>query len=76
MKRFSSFLLLIPMHNINSWSLPWSLAGNISCIYFLRLIKGDMIINLIDKYKIGYLAGAPITMITMLESSKESKVGH
>ena len=66
MERFARFLWVVPMFHCNGWVFPWTLAATVGCSYFLRHVRGDALINLIDKHRIGYLAGAPITMITML----------
>jgi fatty-acyl-CoA synthase len=66
MERFSRFLWVVPMFHCNGWVFPWTLAATVGCSYFVRYVRGDTLIEMIDQHRIGYLAGAPITMITML----------
>ena len=66
MERFARFLWVVPMFHCNGWVFPWTLAATVGCSYFVRYVRGDTLIEMIDQHRIGYLAGAPITMITML----------
>jgi len=76
MHRFPQFLWIVPMFHCNGWCFAWSMAANTGTSYFLRQIRAESLFDTIQKNKIEYLSGAPITMITMLAHEKKFKFNH
>jgi fatty-acyl-CoA synthase len=74
--RFSKYLWIVPMFHCNGWCFAWSMASIAGTSYFLRQVRADAIFDLIKKYQIGFIAGAPITMITMLGYPGKFKFEH
>ena len=64
------------MFHCNGWCFAWSMAATTGTSYFLRQIRAESLFDVIEKNKIEYLSGAPITMITMLGYDKKFKFNH
>lgn len=52
------------------------MSASIGCSYFLRQIRADSVFDIIEKNKVQYLCGAPVTMLTMLAYDKKIKFSH
>jgi fatty-acyl-CoA synthase len=76
MPKFSKYLWIVPLFHCNGWCFAWTMASIAGTSYFLRQVRADGIFNTIQKYEVGYLAGAPITMITMLAHPGKFKFKH
>ena len=70
------FLWIVPMFHCNGWCFPWTMAAASGTSYFVRQIRAETLFSIIDKYKIQYFAGAPITMNTMLAYKNKFKFSH
>lgn len=70
------FLWVVPMFHCNGWCFPWSMAAAAGTSYFLRQMRADQLFDVIDKYKVQYFAGAPVTMNIMLAHTKKLKFTH
>ena len=70
------FLWIVPMFHCNGWCFPWTMAASAGTSYFLRSIRASPIFDIINKYQIQYLAGAPVTMNTMLAHNEKIKFTH
>lgn len=73
------FLWIVPLFHCNGWSYVWSIAVNAGTSYFLRTVRAEPLIHIINTYKINKFCGAPITMLTMLthhEKFPQEKVAH
>lgn len=70
------FLWIVPMFHCNGWCFPWTMAATAGTSYFLRSIRASSIFDIINKYQIQYLAGAPVTMNTMLAHNEKIKFTH
>ena len=70
------FLWIVPMFHCNGWCFPWTMAAASGTSYFVRQIRAETLFSIIDKYKIQYFAGAPITMNTMLAYKNKIKFTH
>ena len=70
------FLWIVPMFHCNGWCFPWTMAAAAGTSYFLRQIRPDNLFYIINKYKVQYFAGAPVTMNTMLGYDKKIKFSH
>ena len=73
-----NFLTVVPMFHCNGWGYPWTvpmLNGKTIC---LRNIDVKKIFELIEKYKITHLGGAPIVlnMITGGSEKDQKKLNH
>eukprot|EP01038_Epipyxis_sp_PR26KG_P008148 gene8148-11029_t len=76
MEKFPRYLWIVPMFHCNGWCFPWTMAAATGTSYFLRQIRAESIFRIIEKYRIGYMSGAPITMITMLSYPEKIKFKH
>jgi len=73
-----NFLTIVPMFHCNGWCYPWTipmLNGKTIC---LRNIDVKKIFELIDKYNVTHLGGAPIilNMITGAHENERKKLRH
>jgi fatty-acyl-CoA synthase len=73
-----NFLTIVPMFHCNGWCYPWTipmLNGRTIC---LRNIDVKKIFELIDKYNVTHLGGAPIilNMITGAPENERKKLKH
>ena len=71
MEKFAQYLWIVPMFHCNGWCFPWTMASVAGTSYFLRQVRGDIVIDLIKKWNIKYLTGAPIVMNIMLQAADE-----
>ena len=76
MPLFPRFLWVVPLFHCNGWCFPWTMACSAGTSYFLRQMRADQLFYVINKYKLQYFAGAPITMNTMLAYDKKIKFSH
>ena len=70
------FLWIVPMFHCNGWCFPWTMAASAGTSYFLRNIRAASIFDIIEKHQVQYLAGAPVTMNTMLAHTEKFKFTH
>lgn len=75
-ERYSGYLWVVPMFHCNGWCFPWTVAATVSTSYFMRNVRADTIFDLIDRYKITFMSGAPVTMNTMLAYPDRFKFRH
>lgn len=73
---FASFLWVVPMFHCNGWNFPWSIAAVAGTSYFLRQIRPEPMFDIIERHKVGYFAGAPVTMNTLLGHPQRRKFTH
>jgi fatty-acyl-CoA synthase len=64
----SVYLWTLPMFHCNGWSTGWALAAVGGTQICLREIRGDVIWQLIDRYKVTHLNGAPTVVTTIINS--------
>lgn len=76
MRRFASYLWVVPMFHCNGWCFPWTLAAVSGTNFFMRQVRAPIMIDLIKKYNIEYMAGAPIVMDALLDSPNRIKFQH
>ena len=60
------------MFHCNGWCLAWAMAASSGTSYFLRNIRPAPILHMLHKYRVALFAGAPITMLTMLNHVKQN----
>jgi fatty-acyl-CoA synthase len=76
MPRHPRLLFIVPLFHCNGWTFPWSMAASAGTCYFIRQVRPQPIFDIIDKHGINYMAGAPITMLTMLQHPAKFKFAH
>eukprot|EP00607_Mallomonas_marina_P002340 CAMPEP_0182425160 /NCGR_PEP_ID=MMETSP1167-20130531/11516_1 /TAXON_ID=2988 /ORGANISM="Mallomonas Sp, Strain CCMP3275" /LENGTH=408 /DNA_ID=CAMNT_0024605597 /DNA_START=587 /DNA_END=1810 /DNA_ORIENTATION=+ len=76
MEKHPQYLWIVPMFHCNGWCFPWSLAATAGTSYMLRSVQPDKLFHIIQKYKVQYLAGAPVTMNIMLSYPHRFKFTH
>lgn len=64
------------MFHCNGWCFPWTMVALAGISYPIRQVRAPLMFELLDKHKIPYFAGAPITMITMLNHAERFKFQH
>jgi fatty-acyl-CoA synthase len=72
----AKFLWIVPLFHCNGWCFPWTMAVSAGTSYFLRQIRAGPIFEIIEKYKVQYFAGAPVTMNTMLAYPDKYRFKH
>jgi fatty-acyl-CoA synthase len=70
------FMWIVPMFHCNGWCFPWSMAASAGTSYFTRQIRAETLFDIIDRYKVQYFAGAPVTMNIMLAHTQKIKFTH
>ena len=76
MPKHSKYLWIVPLFHCNGWCFAWSMAAVAGVSYFIRQVRPGSIFNLIEKHKIQFLAGAPVTMNTMLTYPEKRRFTH
>jgi len=72
----SSYLWVVPMFHCNGWCFPWTLANGGSTSYLMRQVRAELLFDLIERYHISFLSGAPVTMNTMLSYPQRRRFTH
>lgn len=75
-ERYSGYLWVVPMFHCNGWCFPWTVAASVSTSYFMRNVRAETMFDLIDRYKITFMSGAPVTMNIMLAYANRFKFKH
>ena len=73
MARHPVYLWTVPMFHCNGWCFPWTVsivAGTHIC---LRQVRAAPIYEAIARHKVTHLCGAPIVMLTLLNSPAAEK---
>eukprot|EP01032_Pedospumella_encystans_P018091 gene18091-20605_t len=76
MEPFAKLFMIVPMFHCNGWNFTWTMANVAGCCFFVRHVRPESIFDIIDSHKVGYMCGAPITMITMLNYPQRFKFSH
>lgn len=71
-----SYLWIVPMFHCNGWCFVWSLGMSGTTSIFMRQIRAETLFHSIETHKVGFMCGAPITMLTMLSHPQRRKFDH
>lgn len=71
-----SYLWIVPIFHCNGWCFVWSLGISGTKSVFMRQIRADVVFSMLQKHYVGYMAGAPVTMLTMLNYPDRFKFKH
>ena len=73
MGRHPVYLWTLPMFHCNGWCFPWSISVKAGTHICLRQVRAKLMYDLIRRYKVTHLCGAPIVMSTLLNAPAEEK---
>jgi len=71
--RHPVYLYTVPMFHCNGWCHAWAMtlmAGTIVCI---RQVSGKAVFDLIDRFRITHLGGAPIVLSMLVNTPEEDR---
>ena len=68
-----NYLWTLPMFHCNGWCFPWTIVALAGTQICTKKFTGKDIINLIDKYNITHLCGAPIILQMIIDNKKFKK---
>ena len=71
--RFAQYLWIVPLFHCNGWCFAWTMAAIAGTSYFVRQVRGDAIIDVVNKYQVRYICGAPVVMNIILSSNDGRK---
>jgi fatty-acyl-CoA synthase len=71
--RHPVYLWTLPMFHCNGWCFPWSISVKAGTHVCLRQVRAKLMYDLIARYKVTHLCGAPIVMSTLLNAPAEEK---
>ncbi|MCB1888791.1 MAG: AMP-binding protein, partial [Rhodocyclaceae bacterium] len=69
------YLWTLPMFHCNGWCFPWTLAANAGVNVCLRKVDPALIFELIRKYKVTHLCGAPIVYGMLINAPAQLREG-
>ena len=75
MPAHSVYLWTLPMFHCNGWCFPWTMAANAGVNVCLRKVDPALIFELIRKYKVSHMCGAPIVYGMMINAPAQLREG-
>ena len=69
------YLWTLPLFHCNGWCFPWTIAAMTGTNVCLRAVREDVIYDLIKKYEVDHLCGAPIVLNLMANAADHLKQG-
>lgn len=76
LNRFKKMLWLVPMFHCNGWCFPWSSVAAVTPSVLIRQIKPELMFDIINRFKINFMGGAPTIMSMLLNSPAKMKFDH
>ena len=78
MRHFPVYLWTLPMFHCNGWCFPWTLAALSGTNICLREIKSSHIFDLINRYRVSHMCGAPVVYNLLINApkSEQESLGH
>ncbi|WP_230658482.1 AMP-binding protein [Psychrobacter sp. I-STPA10] len=78
MPKHPVYLWTLPLFHCNGWCFPWTIAERAGVNVCLRKIDADLILRLIDKYKVSHYCAAPVVhnMIASGDASLQNAISH
>ncbi|TYQ09738.1 UNVERIFIED_ORG: fatty-acyl-CoA synthase [Gordonia westfalica J30] len=70
------YLWTLPMFHCNGWCTTWAVVAAGGTQVCLREVRGERIWNLIDRYRVTHLSGAPTVVTTILTDSAAHQIDH
>src|ERR1700686_1814274 len=68
-----TYLWTLPMFHCNGWCFPWTIAASAGVNVCLRKVDPTKIFEMIKKYGVTHMAGAPIVYNTLINASDAPK---
>ncbi len=62
------YLWTLPMFHCNGWCFPWTIAAAVGVNICLRKVDPAKIFDLVDRYRVTHMCGAPIVYNTLINS--------
>ena len=75
MPQHSVYLWTLPMFHCNGWCFPWTMAANAGLNVCLRRVDPALIFELIRRYKVSHLCGAPIVYGMLINAPAQLRDG-
>ena len=78
MPAHSVYLWTLPMFHCNGWCFPWTMAANAGVNVCLRKVDPALIFEMIRRYKVSHMCGAPIVYGMMINAPEKLRegIGH
>ena len=78
MPKHPVYLWTLPLFHCNGWCFPWTIAERAGVNVCLRKIDADLILRLIDKYKVSHYCAAPVVhnMIASGDAKLQNAISH
>ncbi len=73
MENHPIYLWTLPMFHCNGWCFPWTIAAKAGTNICMRKVTAKNIYDLIFKYKVNYLCGAPIILSMIVNATSDEK---
>ena len=75
MPNHASYLWTLPMFHCNGWCFPWTMAANAGTNVCLRKVDPALIFELIRRYKVTHMCGAPIVYGMLINAPAQVRAG-
>jgi fatty-acyl-CoA synthase len=75
MPQHAVYLWTLPMFHCNGWCFPWTMAANAGTSICLRKVDPALIFDLIKRYKVSHMCGAPIVYGMLINAPAELREG-
>ncbi|HQU88540.1 acyl-CoA synthetase [Cognatazoarcus halotolerans] len=75
MPQHAVYLWTLPMFHCNGWCFPWTMAANAGVNVCLRKVDPALIFEMIRRYKVTHMCGAPIVYGMMINANEALRKG-
>jgi fatty-acyl-CoA synthase len=75
MPQHSVYLWTLPMFHCNGWCFPWTMAANAGLNVCLRKVDPAHIFELVRRYKVTHMCGAPIVYGMLINAPEPLRAG-
>ncbi len=75
MPQHSVYLWTLPMFHCNGWCFPWTMAANTGVNVCLRKVDPALIYELVRRYKVSHMCGAPIVYGMLINAPDGLRAG-